>query len=106
MIRKRPRFQAWGEKPKFRGGIGQWRSLASAARVQRCRREGVRILAMSRTPSMREIVDALDWARREVMRRGSPDFIRQRELEKRVHELCRRLMRGTASPRRNGSSKL
>ncbi|MGI9104456.1 MAG: hypothetical protein ACR2IF_18585 [Terriglobales bacterium] len=49
---------------------------------------------MTRSPSIREIVDALDWVRREVMRRGSPDFIRQRELEKRVHELCRELMHG------------
>ena len=42
---------------------------------------------------MREVMEALDWVRREMMRRGSPDFIRQRELEARVHELCRQLLR-------------
>ncbi len=41
---------------------------------------------------MREVLEALQWVRREMMRRGSPDFIRQRQLEARVHELCRKLL--------------
>jgi hypothetical protein len=42
---------------------------------------------------MREVLEALEWVRREMMHRGSPDFIRQRELEGRVHELAARLAR-------------
>jgi hypothetical protein len=37
------------------------------------------------------VLEALDWVRREMMHRGSPDFIRQRELEGRVHHLASRL---------------
>ena len=42
---------------------------------------------------MREVLEALDWVRREMMHHGSPDFIRQRELEGRVHQLVARLAR-------------
>lgn len=42
---------------------------------------------------MREVLEALEWVRREMMHRGSPDFIRQRELEGRVHHLAARLAR-------------
>jgi hypothetical protein len=42
---------------------------------------------------MREVLEALDWVRREMMHHGSPDFIRQRELEGRVHQLAARLAR-------------
>jgi hypothetical protein len=40
---------------------------------------------------MREVLDALDWVRLQMMRRGSPDFIRQRLAEAPVRELCSRL---------------
>ena len=43
---------------------------------------------MQRSRSIRE---ALEWVRREMMHHGSPDFIRQRELEGRVHQLAARL---------------
>lgn len=55
---------------------------------------------MQRPPSIREVLDALDWVRREMMHRGSPDFIRQRELETRVRHLAARLARGHDSPNR------
>ena len=57
---------------------------------------------------MREVLEALEWVRREMMHHGSPDFIRQRELEGRVHQLAARLARsgstarfGTAHPSHN-----
>jgi len=40
---------------------------------------------------MRAVLDALDWVRGEMWRFSSPDFIRQRELEKRVHGVIERL---------------
>ncbi len=43
---------------------------------------------------MREVLEALDWVRQQMMYRGSPDFIRQRELETRVLRLADRLARG------------
>lgn len=54
-------------------------------------------MQMRRSPDIREIVEALDFARRELMRRGSPDFLRARVGEDRVQELCRRLLRQTTS---------
>jgi hypothetical protein len=54
---------------------------------------------MQRPPSIREVLEALDWVRREMMHRGSPDFIRQRQLEARVRQLASRLARGRASSR-------
>ena len=42
---------------------------------------------------MREVLEALEWVRREMMLHGSPDFIRQRELEGSVHQLAARLAR-------------
>ena len=42
---------------------------------------------------MREVLEALEWVRREMMHHGSPEFIRQRELEGRVHQLAARLVR-------------
>ena len=48
---------------------------------------------------MREVLEALEWVRREMMHRGSPDFIRQRELEGRVHQMAARLTRsGSGAP--------
>ncbi len=49
---------------------------------------------MPRPPNIREVLDALDWVRKQMMYRGSPDFIRQRELEARVGRLATRLLRG------------
>ena len=46
---------------------------------------------MPRSRSIREVLEALEWVRREMMYRGSPDFIRQRQLEGRVHQLAARL---------------
>ena len=46
---------------------------------------------------MREVLDALEWVRREMMHRGSPDFIRQRQLEARVADLCASLALGGSS---------
>ncbi len=46
---------------------------------------------MPRSRSIREVLDALDWVRLQMMRRGSPDFIRQRLAEAPVRELCSRL---------------
>jgi hypothetical protein len=43
------------------------------------------------------VLEALDWVRREMMHRGSPDFIRQRELELRVHHLAFQLSRSGSS---------
>jgi hypothetical protein len=48
---------------------------------------------------MREVLEALEWVRREMMHHGSPDFIRQRELEGRVQRLAARLARsGSRAP--------
>ncbi len=44
---------------------------------------------------MREVLEALEWVRGEMWRFGSPDFIRQREMEQKVGELCAKLLRGT-----------
>ena len=63
-------------------------------------RSGTKILIMQRPPSIHEVLAALDWVRREMMHRGSPDFIRQRELEARVRRLASRLARGRGSSRR------
>ncbi len=46
---------------------------------------------------MREVLDALEWVRPQVFRRGSPDFIRQRQAEARVTEICRGLLRKAKS---------
>lgn len=40
---------------------------------------------------MREVLGALEWVRRELMNRGSPDFIRQRELARGARQLAERL---------------
>ncbi len=53
---------------------------------------------MPRSRSIREVLDALDWVRREMMHRGSPDFIRQRQLEARVSNLVTRLARSHSVP--------
>ena len=58
---------------------------------------------MPRSRSIREVLEALDWVRREMMNRGSPDFIRQRQLEARVGKLCTRLASGDTG-RQPGSS--
>jgi hypothetical protein len=52
---------------------------------------------MPRPASMREVLEALEWVRPQVFRRGSPDFIRARQAEVRVAEICGELLR---QPRR------
>ncbi len=47
------------------------------------------------SPRMREVLEALEWVRGEMWRFSSPDFIRQRELERRVGDLCARLVQGS-----------
>jgi hypothetical protein len=54
-------------------------------------------MSMQRSRSIHEVLEALEWVRREMMHRGSPDFIRQRELEGRVRQLASRLARGNAT---------
>jgi hypothetical protein len=51
---------------------------------------------MPRSRSIREVLEALEWVRREMMHHGSPDFIRQRQLEGRVHRLAARLARNAS----------
>ena len=53
---------------------------------------------MAPAPSIREVLSALEWVRGEMMRRGSPDFIRQREAETRVRRLCQQLLRTCSAP--------
>jgi hypothetical protein len=48
------------------------------------------------SPGMREVLEALEWVRGEMWRFSSPDFIRQRELERKVGALCAKLVRGGA----------
>jgi DNA-directed RNA polymerase specialized sigma24 family protein len=60
---------------------------------------------MPRSPNIREIVDALEFARREVFRTCSPDFLRARVGEDRVQELCQRLIRGPATFREPENDK-
>ena len=48
--------------------------------------------------NIRQVLEALDFARREVFRTGSPDFLRARVGEDRVQRLCDRLIRGPARP--------
>ncbi len=45
---------------------------------------------------MREVMDALEWVRPKVFVRGSPDFVRARQLEARVKEISRELTRDKA----------
>jgi hypothetical protein len=52
---------------------------------------------VQRSRSIREVLEALDWVRREMMHRGSPDFIRQRQLERGVKQLAARLTRSESS---------
>jgi len=40
---------------------------------------------------MREVLNALEWVRGEMWRFNSPDFVRQRQAELRVEQLCARL---------------
>jgi hypothetical protein len=46
----------------------------------------------SRRPTTGELFDALDFARKEMMFRGSPDFLRQQVGEDRVQRLIARLL--------------
>lgn len=46
----------------------------------------------NRRRSLAEVLDALDFARKEAMFRGSPDFLRQQVGEDRVQRLVARLL--------------
>lgn len=43
---------------------------------------------MGRRRHIREILEALEWARIERMRVGSPDFVRARVIEQSLQRLC------------------
>jgi hypothetical protein len=58
-------------------------------------------VSVRKSRSIREVLEALEWVRGQMMRRGSPDFIRQRETEGRVQALCGRLLR-SAGKKKNG----
>jgi hypothetical protein len=61
------------------------------------RQEKGSAISVAQAPSMREVMNALEWVRREMMRKGSPDFIRERQCEDRVQELVARLLRGRSA---------
>ncbi len=42
---------------------------------------------------LREALEALEWARREVLRVNAPDQMRNGIRERRVQQLCRQLLR-------------
>jgi hypothetical protein len=42
---------------------------------------------------MRERLDALEWVRQEMMRRGSPDFLRAQLRERQIQNACAELLR-------------
>jgi hypothetical protein len=52
---------------------------------------------MVRSPNIRQVLEALEFARLERMRTGSPDFLRARVGEDRVQRLCQRLLRGESA---------
>jgi len=54
---------------------------------------------------MRERLDALDWVRREMMRRGSPDFLRQQLREHQVRKTCAELLQRRTKTRAGAPSK-
>jgi len=41
---------------------------------------------------IREVLEALEWARVERMRVGSPDFVRARVIEQQVQRLCNEMI--------------
>ena len=43
--------------------------------------------------SLRDALEVLEWVRREMMRHGSPDFLRARFAEERVQRLVAKLLR-------------
>ncbi len=46
-----------------------------------------------RTPSIHERLRALEWVRKQMMNRGSPDFLRQRYTEAATQKLIAKLLR-------------
>jgi len=53
----------------------------------------VRAIPPGRSRNIREVLEALEWVRKELMRKGSPDFIRQRQCQEGVNQLIARLLR-------------
>jgi hypothetical protein len=64
------------------------------------RQEKRNAVSQAQAPSMREVLNALEWVRREMMRKGSPDFIRERQCEDRIQRLVAELLRGRTDKRR------
>ena len=50
----------------------------------------------ARAPRIREVLEALEFVRKEMMNHDSPDFIRQRQVEDRVQALIARLVQGAS----------
>ena len=46
-----------------------------------------------RSRSIREVLEALEWVRKELMRKGSPDFVRARKCEEGVKDLITKMLR-------------
>jgi hypothetical protein len=59
-----------------------------------CRPKAQDHLVVRRRRHIREVLDALEWARIERMRVGSPDFVRARVIEQSVQRLCERMAKG------------
>ena len=56
---------------------------------------------MRRRRHIREVLDALEWARLERMRVGSPDFVRARVIEEQAQRLAKRLIHRKDAKRAN-----
>ncbi|MFB3916221.1 MAG: hypothetical protein ACE14M_05800 [Terriglobales bacterium] len=55
---------------------------------------------MPSQPSIRQRLNALEWVRKEMMRKGSPDFLRARLREQQIRNRCEELVRaGAARPK-------
>jgi hypothetical protein len=62
---------------------------------QRARTVGAnaRTIPPGRSRNIREVLEALEWVRKELMRKGSPDFIRQRQCQEGVKQLIAKMLR-------------
>jgi hypothetical protein len=82
-------------------------ALMNADRQQRQVAKTFTLESVTRSVNIRQVLEALEFARREVFRTGSPDFLRARVSEDRVQRLCERLIRGQADrdPKRSSEPK-
>jgi hypothetical protein len=60
---------------------------------QNVRNAHARTTPPGRSRNIREVLEALEWVRKELMRKGSPDFIRQRQLQEGVNQLIAKMLR-------------